>query len=182
MSIHITDGTGKGYRAAVSNEGRLETASIAEPHEFHINEEGKYWSVPFGPQDPAGANDYVFYFKNTGAKDLQLAHIRLSCTGAASCIQINQVTGTAAGGSAITPMALNLASTNTPTATLEEGTDITGLTSSGTLFFMELAAVSTVYALESQSSIIVPKNQAIGILVETATSIVTGTVGLQEKL
>jgi len=181
MSLQISDGKGRGYRAEVNAENKLQTVSISKTNDFHINDvHGKYWSCPFGPQDPTGANDYVFYIKNTGDKDLGITDIRVSCTGAASQIQINSVTGTAASGSTVTPVNRNLGSSQVISGTVEEGTDITGLTNAGTLFYMELAAVATLYHLKTTSNIIIPKGSAVGILVVTATSVVTGVISVIE--
>jgi hypothetical protein len=181
MSLQITDGKGKGYRAEVDSEGRLSTLAVTQSNDFHLNQtNGKYWSCPFGPQDPVGVNDYVFYIKNTGDKDLGITDIRLSCTGAGSQIQINSVTGTAAGGNTITPIPRNLGSSQVISGIVEEDTDITGLTSAGTLFYMELTTVATLYHLKTTSNIIIPKGSAVGILVAVATCIVTGVVSVIE--
>jgi hypothetical protein len=179
MSFQITDGKGTGNRVRVDSENRLSTVAVTQSNDFHVNQiDGKYWSCPFGPQDPAGANDYVFYIKNTGDEDLGITDIRLSCTGAASQIQINSVTGTAVGGNTITPIPRNLGSSQVIAGIVEEDTDITGLTNIGTLFYMELTAVATLYHLKTTSNIIIPKGSAVGILVVTETSIVTGVISV----
>ena len=181
MAIIIQDGLGKGYGMRVDSEGRLHTVAYTNPTDFHTNNDyGKVWSLPFGPRDPTGADDYVFYLQNTGVNNIAVTDIRLSCTGAASRIAINKVTGTAAAGTTIVPVARNLGSTAAPVATAEDSVDITGLTSAGTLFYMELTAVSTLYHLRTTSNIILPKSSAIGISVATATCVVTGVVSVVE--
>jgi len=181
MSFQIADGKGSGKRAEVDDQNRLHTVAVTQQNDFHINEKnGKYWSCPFGPRDPTGASDYVFYIKNTGDKDLGITDIRLSCTGAASQIEINSVTGTAAAGTTVTPIPRNLGSSQVISGIVEDSVNITGLTSAGTLFYMELAAVATLYHLKTSSNIIIPKGSAVGILVVTATSIVTGVVSVLE--
>jgi archaellum component FlaG (FlaF/FlaG flagellin family) len=181
MSFQITDGKGSGRRVEVDGENRLTTVATTQTNDFHINQKnGKYWSCPFGPQDPDDVNDYVFYIKNTGDKDLGITDIRVSCTGAASQLQINSVTGTAIGGNTITPIPRSLGSSQVISGIVEEDTNITGLTSVGTLFYMEMTAVATLYHLKTSSNIIIPKGSAVGILVVVATSIVTGVISVIE--
>ena len=181
MGLQIEDGTGSGNSLKVDSQGRALIRSVTETHDFHVNHDnGKTWSLPFGPRDPTDVNDYVFYLKNTGDKDIGVTDIRISATGAASQIQINGVTGTAATGTTITPVSRRLGSPEIPSATAEDGVNITGLTSSGTLFYMEITAVGTLYHLSTSSNIILPKGFAIGISVAVATSIVTGIVSITE--
>jgi len=182
MGLRIEDATGSGFGLKVDGKNRAHARAVSEAKDFDINlSNGKAWSLPFGPQDPTGANDFIFYLKNTGEKDISITDFRLSATGAGSRIQINHVIGTAVGGATITEVAKNLGSTELLSATAEEGTDITGLTSQGTIFFMELTVVDTLYQLKTTSNIVIPRGTAIAILVETATSVVTGVVSVVEQ-
>jgi hypothetical protein len=181
MAVIIQDGLGKGFTARVDSEGRMHTVAHTNPTDFHTNNDfGKVWSLPFGPRDPTGVGDYVFYLKNTGSNNIAVTDIRLSCTGAASQVSIDAVTGTAAAGTTIVPVARNLGSTASPVAIAEDSVNITGITTAGTLFYMEMPTVSTLYHLKTTSNIILPKSSAIGISVAVATSIVTGMVSIVE--
>lgn len=180
MPISIVDGN-TGRTLEIDSQNRARVLSISEPEDFHINQNnGKVWSISFKGLNPAGADDYVLYIGNNGDKDLRISDVRIMADTAATQIEINQVTGTPSGGSAVSPLARNLGSAETPTATIQSGTDITGLTSSGTLFFLQCAVVNTEYHLRTSSNIIIPKGKAVGILVETATANVTGVVSLIE--
>jgi hypothetical protein len=182
MGIQIEDGLGTGKIAGVSSENRLCVDAVSEPKDHHTNaESGKVWSLPFDGIDAAGNGDYIFYIQNTGDKSLGITDIRLSADTAATQIEIHGVTGTASGGSALTPVSRTVGSSAAPTATIETGTDITGLTSSGILFYMQLAVVLTEYHLRTTSNIIIPKGKAVGILVETGTANITGVVSLVEN-
>jgi len=179
--MKIQDGQGTGNYAGVDNEGRVKVLAVTVPNDFHTNEEnGKVWSIPFEGLNPAGADDYVVYIKNNGDVDLLISDMRLMADTAATQIEINVVSGTASGGAAITPVSRTVGSSAIPTATIESGTDITGLTSGGTLFFMQLAVVNTDYHLRTSSNIRIPKGKAIGVLVETATANITGVISLIE--
>ena len=182
MGFIIDDGTGTDGSAKVS-ANRLHTDSIAKTVDQDINERtGKVWSLPFEGLNPAGADDYVFYLKNTGDNDIEVEDFRLSADTAATQIEINSVSGTAAGGSTLTPVSTTVGSSATPSATIETGTDITGLTNDGTLFFMQLTVVNTEYHLSVSSKIRIPKGKAIAILIETGTANLTGVVSIFERV
>lgn len=180
--MKIQNGQGTGSLAKVDVEGRLSTISVNQAFDYHINEEsGKVWSIPFEGLNPAGADDYVVYIKNTGDNDLRITDVRVMCDTAASQLEIHEVSGTASGGAAITPVSRNLGSAATPSATIESGTDITGLTNEGIIFFVNCPVVDTLYHIRTSSNIIIPKGKAIGLLVETATANVTGVISLVES-
>ena len=181
MGLQIEDGGGSGKIATVDSDGKLDVRAIVHSHDFNINRaSGKVWSCPFGPRDPTGASDYVFYIKNTGSADLSITDVRLSTTGAIGRFQLNLVTGTAASGTTVVPVSRNTGSTAAPVATIEDGVNITGLTTAGTLFYMECDAVSKVAHLSTSANIILAKGGAFGILAESATSVVTGVVSVVE--
>lgn len=182
MAQQIESARGTGYGLEIDAQNRALTLSVTEPEDFHINQSnGKVWSIPFEGLNPAGADDYVVYIKNTGSKNLRITDVRIMADTAATQVEINVVTGTATGGSDITPVARNLGSSETPTATIQSGTDIGGLTSAGTLFFLQCDTVNREYHLRTTSNIIIPKSKAVGLLVETATANVTGVISLLES-
>lgn len=182
MSIEIQDGTGKGYGAKVDDQNRLKTLAVSETEQFHINRDnGKVWSLTFENVANTGANDYIFYLKNTGEKDLAIPKIRLSAS-AATQVEIHEVTGTAGGGgTAVTAVARNLGSSASPSATIETDPDITGLTTAGTLFLMQCPVANTQYELDTTSNIVIPKGKAIAILIETTSITMSGVVTLIEE-
>ena len=181
MGLTIEDGKGRGFTAAVNSEQELATRSVVVALTHHINEEsGKVWSVPFEDLNPAGDDDYVVYIKNTGTKDLHVIGVEVSCDTAASQVEIHAVTGTSVGGSNITPVSRTVGSSSTPTATIESGTDITGLTTAGTLYLIQCAVADTAYSVEIESHIILPKGNAIGVLVKEGTANRSGVIGIME--
>lgn len=173
---------GPQYGAKVDSENRLHVFAVQEPVIRHINaKSGKVWSIPFDGLDPTGNDDYVVYVKNTGTPDLFISHIRLSADTATTEIQIHSVTGVAGGSlTDITPISRTVGSSATPSAEIKSSSDITGLTTAGTHFYMELAVANTMYTLIIDSNIIIPKDQAVAILVQTGTANLTGVITLSE--
>ena len=158
MAIEIQSGDTAASKMKVDSKGRALVLAVSETEDFFINkEDGKVWSVPFEGLNPAGADDFVVYIKNTGNNNINITDIRVSADTIATQLSIHKVTGTASGGSAITPVPRNLGSAEIPTATIESGTDITGLTDGGVLFFIQCAVTDTTYHLRTSSNIILTK-------------------------
>lgn len=178
----IVDGGGSGRVAKVDKDQRLLTTAIAQPLDQHINaESGKAWSISFDGLNPAGDGDYVIYIKNDGVNDLRIPDIRIKCDTAASQLEIHEVTGAAVGGSDITPVSRTVGSGALPTATIQSGTDITGLTSGGILFYIQCVTVDKEEHLSTSSNIDIPKGRAIALLIEEGTANVTGVISLVES-
>lgn len=176
------DGDGGVNNAQVDSEKRLYTLSTTQRVDESINKEsGSVWSIPFEGLNPAGADDYVVYIKNTGDKVVHISDIRVMADTAATQIAVQSVTGVAVGGTNITPISRTVGSSATPSATIEVGSDITGLTSAGTLFFIQCPTVNKEEHLSTSSRIRIPKGRAVALLVETATANITGVISLIEE-
>jgi len=182
MGLQIEDGKGSGKLAQVDSENRLITRAVVEEQDLHINKvNNKVWSIPFEGLNPAAGDDYVLYIKNTGTKTINMTGIRIMADTASTQIEVHAVTGTASGGSAITPINRTIGASPIPDAIIESGTDITGLTSDGILYFIQCAVIGTEYPLKVSSTIRIPQDKAMAILVETGTANITGTVCLVEE-
>jgi len=182
MGLFIEDGTGSGKTAKVNGGNRLLVNAVQKSTDADVNEtSGKVWSVVFEGLNPAGADDYVVYIKNTGDKTLHITDMRIMADTAATQIELHAVSGTVVGGSTITPLSRTIGSAATPTATIESGTDLTGLTSDGILFFIQCSTVGKEEHLSSSSRIRIPKSKALAVLIETATANVTGVISLAEE-
>lgn len=180
MAFVIEDGTGTGRKTGVNKENRLEVAALTIPQDQAINEErGEVWSIPFEGLNPTAGDDYVLYIKNTGDATLQVSDVRIMADNTATQVEIHAVTGTAGGSlSDIAAVSRTVGSAATPEADIKSSVDITGLTGSGVLFFIQCDTVNREYHLRTSSKIRIPKGKAIAILVETATANVTGVVSL----
>ena len=168
-----------GFVADVDKENRLRTFAITQLDNKHLNSEGRVWTVYF-TVTPTAANDFFFYLKNTGTKNLFVTDVRVSST-VATQLFYRHVSGTAVGGTAITVTSRNLGSAASPDATIEQGVDITGLTSEGILFFEECSIVDTLFKLTTQSNIIIPQGQAIAFERVEATGLIECVVTLAES-
>jgi hypothetical protein len=146
-----------------------------------VNERlGKVWSLPFKGVDPTGADDYFFYLKNDGTTNIRITDIRISST-VAGLAELQIVTGTASGGSAITPVGRNLGIPATLVATVESGADITGLTNGGILFFLPMDTANKEQHLTTSSRVIIPPGSAVALLWPESTGILTGVVSIVEE-
>lgn len=78
---------------------------------------------------PSGAADYFFYITNTSStRDLFITSIRIDA-GTAETVNLEHVTGTPVGGTAILPGNRNPTNAQTLVASAESGVDLTTLTS-----------------------------------------------------
>lgn len=178
MDSIIKDGTGTGSTLQIDTENRLRGLVDSQPLDKHINiDKGKLWSAYF-QVTPTGANDYFFYFKNTGTEDLFITDIRIS-SSAATQVTYEKVTGTASSGTAATVTNRNFSSAKTMTSTIEYGVDITGLTSAGVLFFEECVNANQLYHLKTTSNIIITPDTAIAFKRVAASGSITCIVSIQ---
>jgi hypothetical protein len=115
--------------AKVNAEGQLTTNSVTETIEHYVNTtKGRAWVVPV-VQTPTGANDYFYYMKNTGTVPLIIDEVDYRVASAEQVKVYIGVDGSTTGGTAIVPINANTGFTAAPSATVEGGNDITGLTS-----------------------------------------------------
>jgi hypothetical protein len=119
MSIIIGDGKGKGNKAWVSSEwNRLETSSRSNTRMYYRSRDQGDWFAIISADATANDGEYPLYFKNdNSAKEFVVDEIFISCDQVTTW-KIVTATGTATGGSAITPTNLNLSSGTTATATV----------------------------------------------------------------
>jgi len=128
MALKIESGLGDGRVAGVSPENRLMVAASTNIKGHFISRDDNLAVNPVSHDATAAAGTHVFYFKNDSAtRDFFVDLMRVG--GVASILwKVWSVTGTAADGSALTPVNLNLKSGATAEATARGGDAITGLT------------------------------------------------------
>ncbi|MEE9586068.1 MAG: hypothetical protein V3W09_04125 [Nitrososphaerales archaeon] len=177
----IEDGSGKGFRAKVTRllELSIRGVSRSEAAELIITD-GLVWTIPFDVVDPTAEDDYFLYISNTGSTNLAITRIQVSST-VAGTLELQKVTGTSVGGSAVTLVNRKLGSANVPSsATIESAVDITGLTDAGVLEFIELVADTGRNINLTDDPVIISPNTAAALLWTVATGILTGNVTLAE--
>lgn len=165
-----------GRVADVDEENRLTTFAVVQNEDKHANEAGRYWSIYF-QVTPTAANDLFFYLKNTGTKNLFVTDVRVSSDAITQLIY-RQVSGTAVGGTDSQVTSRKLGDSFSPTAIIQHGVDITGLTPGGVLFFEEASPVGELQPLKTTSNIIIPQGQALAFERIEATGLITCLVSL----
>lgn len=180
MAIIQDAATGK--TAEVDADNQLKTFSVSQVQEHATNIRGFYYSIYFRVT-PAAANSYFFYFQNTGIFDLNITNVRISST-VPTYIFVRRVTGTPTftASNTSTVQNRNLGSNFTPSATIRDDTNITGLTAGNVIFATSIDTANREARLDTYSNIIVPQGQAIAFQREAATGIVTATISLAREI
>jgi hypothetical protein len=179
MSV-IKDGAGTGNTLRINEENRADVESVSRSIDQHINElYQKYFSLPFDAIDPTGADDYFFYLNNTGTKNIHVTDIRVRST-VAGVVEVRSVTGTASSGTTVVPVNRSIGSSESLVATIETGADITGLSNTGVIFYQSLDTANEENHLKISAHIIIPPGQAIALLWDTSTGILSGVVSAYE--
>jgi hypothetical protein len=154
--MRIENGVGESRYAEVNAEFQLATNSVTETLEHFVNsQKGKSW-IAVVQQTPTGAGDYFFYIKNTGTVNMIFEGIDYRVASAEQVrIFLNHV-GTTSGGSSVTAVNLNTGSSAAPSATIEAGNDITGLSGGSVASRLFLTSTETTHFNFSQDIVIAP--------------------------
>lgn len=144
---------------------------------LHANShDGQAWTMPFDARNPDATDKIFGYIQNgDGELNIHLRHFAFQTT-VAGFIEIIRVTGTAAGGSAVTLTNENHNNAlDTPEGTFEAGADITGLTDGGKHEFLYLET-GKVNRFTVNHDIVLGKNGAVALNWVPSTGILTGKV------
>lgn len=171
-----------GYQWEITRLGRGKVLALSQgPQVQNALKDDRTWTFT-STQTPTGAGDYFGYIKNdSGIYRLMITRITARFA-AADVITINGVTGTAAGGTTTAPISRSVGTSKVPTATIQAGADITGLTSTGSLEAIQATAAGTVHLDFSDRPIVLAQNAAIGLLATTGTTAITFFVDLMTDL
>jgi hypothetical protein len=154
--MSVIHGSENSVGVKVTSEGQLHTYAVVEREQLHVNEHEKQAYSLVVSQTPTGAGDCFLYIKNTGDDDLIISSIKLY-SASAERVQVKLGdSGTTSGGTALTPVNRNAGSNNAPTATIEDGVDITGL--SGGSVMDDITAGTTMAKWSWESGIILSTN------------------------
>lgn len=128
----LDDGLGKNGPMEVNEDRRGNVSSSVNPRIFYSSRDKQSAYNAIMPEfggSGAAAGNYVFYLKNDSkTEDIFIQHIEFHSVNSVKW-KVWEVTGTAAGGTTITPGNLNLGSGKTADATcMGGGATITGLT------------------------------------------------------
>ena len=167
-----------GSTADVSPTGLLRTVAVSQSSSEVFNSLGLVFRIN-GTVTPAGANDYFFYFRNTGTNDVAIGVIGMS-SSVPTRIVGDIVTGDPVyvGETPSEVVNLNLGSSTILRATANHDTNITGLTPGGSVSFIECAVANTLYEDTVDSSIFVPQGKAVAFRRVEATGEIDYVIGL----
>lgn len=168
--VRIEDGTGKSFFVGVNSVNRLDASARVASRAFYISrDQGQVYTV-VSEDATAVANEETIYLQNTSPTRNMFIDRILVSPDTASQWRLKFVTGTAAGGSALTPVNLNKTSSNSAEAIARGDGSITGLTDDGDIVIFRIAA-STSRTIDTQSIIILGQNDAIAVECETNTAV-----------
>lgn len=154
----------------VNEENRMLVSAVSVTEDKHLNTEERYWSV-YAQETTPGADDYFFYLKNNGLKDLNLTDVRISTSVNLNTMYYERVTGVAVGGTDAQVTSRKIGSPKQIAGDLLSGANITGLVPAGVLFFQKCDVLSRGYHLRTSSNIIIPQGQAIAFRSSLAATI-----------
>ena len=166
----IEDGTGSGFKAQVTEAHELvtHTHTISEIENVNIST-GRVWSIPLDAVAPSGAT-YFFYITNLGQTKYGIYRMLLAST-VAGVFRVAKVTGTAAGGTAVSPVSLNTGVVVAPDLlTIQKGASITGLTESALIAPIYIPANQPLN-LELTSKIVLAPGGALAIQAPAALTV-----------
>jgi hypothetical protein len=175
--MKIEDGKGKNGDMSVSVAQRGNVSSKNAARIFYISRDDSlaFNAISIGDNDYADG-EFCMYLKNTSAtRNIMIQHIEFHSVDATRFI-ISEVTGTAAGGTVITPSNLNLASGIPGEATaMGGGAAITGLTVVKVVGTHRTTALSE-SEMSYEGALILGPGNAIAVEKDTEYSGTTGIV------
>lgn len=168
MGFTIQDGKGRGHSAGVSKGNRQLVASDSASRAHFASLDGNCFNL-ISLDATAAAGTYPVYLQNDSAtKAVVVDFARVG--GVASIFwKFTVVTGTAAGGSALTPVNLNLDSGTAATVTARGNDSITGLTA-GNVFAVVRSAANASADVNFDDTVILRQNDAIAVEADAVTS------------
>ena len=155
--------------------------TVETREQFAVRQNGKGWVLPIIAISPTAIDDNIAYLKNNGTQPIEVLLVEGYAATAVGVVRVVTCTGVAAGGTAVTPVALNTDSNKAPDVTFETGVDITGLTEVGVVTDLSMIVLSTKYEERLTPSLILGPNKAILLSASVATMVVTGRMVIIEQ-
>lgn len=169
MGFEIEDGKGRGYNASVSSAHRLNVSSKSLDRIFYISrDDGRAFNL-ISVVASAAAGDHIAYIKNTSStRNMYIYRVEFHSANAALW-KLWSVTGTAAGGSALTPSNLNRTSSKTAEATARGDGAVTSLTT-GDILGVHRSAANGEGEMSYDGALILGPNDAVSVEYDTGTT------------
>jgi len=161
--MRIEDGVGKGTVAEVDDENRLIVKAVTVTEEHYINNhDGNAYNMTFQNSAISG-NSPFFYIKNTD--DMWMICEGFNVFSTYPGLQYIEIslgdTGTAAAGSAGTPVNMNAGSGKLADVTCRYGNKLTGLTQGNIIERHYVASGGSSKSVNFDMDVILPKNTTL---------------------
>lgn len=173
MSITIKDGTGSGNVAKVTNEKRLETASITTTDKDHACELGDTYNINTGDITLTDANETtVLYIKNNESNPLVLTALIYNLgasTGGSGDVKINVLRNPTTGDIVTNATAAdavsnqNYGSSKTLTADVYKGATADAVITDGTVSVSTRSASNTGRIVVSLGALVIPQGSSLAV-------------------
>lgn len=140
------------------------------------------WTVE-NTQTPTGAGDYFFYLLNGGPRDIVITRLS-GFAAAAETVTLQSVTGTAVGGTTVTPANRVVGSTRQPLAGVvaQVGVDITGLSVSNSYEKLHIPLGGEVQKELLERPLVVRSGQAVALVATTGAVAIEFDVDFMDQV
>lgn len=164
----------------INSRNAARTISVVLSPQYYVALfDNRTWTAS-DTQTAAGAADEIFYMKNDNTRhNIVISRLQFNAASAET-MTLARVTGTAASGTALTPINRTLGSGFVPNATIESGTDITGLTPGSTLEIWEGTTGDPIDLINRP--IIIPPTEAVALSATTGSIAVFFAVDFYTQL
>jgi hypothetical protein len=168
MSNIILDGRGRGYRAAVDPDGRMETITYTKGEiAYHsVNYHSSYGIYGRRNIGTADTNEGLLYLLNTGNDPLIIHQITFSTNSASAKFEVFFDPTNVTGGNTRAPIQLNRESAVVPSFTCVDGESALSATTSTNLELLDVRLNKNTFTWETKDCIVLPYSKAIYIQVE----------------
>ena len=175
MGLQIEDGRGTGSLVKITNDNRMSVNSKQGRRSYYISrDEGQTYNI-ISHDATAAAGTFICYMQNTSTSlNMFIDLIRVGGENTALW-KVWFVTGTAAGGNALTATNLNRSSSNAADVNARGDDSITGLTTDVEIATMRAPANADV-DIPFDDTLILGQNDALAVEYDT------GTTGIAEVL
>jgi hypothetical protein len=172
MTDILLDGKGRGYRAGVDHDGRLETVAYTKGEIAYHSEHYTAAYGIYGRRNivTENTNEGMLYLYNSGADALIISNITFSTSSASAKFEVFFDPTGVTGGNVRLPLQLNRRSAVTPNITVLDGeSDLTATTSTA-MELMDVRLNKNTFNWDTKDSIILPYGKSIYIQVEAAAA------------
>jgi hypothetical protein len=172
MTDIILDGKGRGYRAGVDHDGRLEVVSYQKGEiAYHSEQYSASYGI-YGRRNivTPSTNEGMLYLYNSGSEALIISNITFSTNSTSAKFEVFFDPTNISGGNVRAPLQLNRKSAVSPNLTVLDGEQDLTATTSTSLELMDVRLNTNTFNWDTKDSIILPYGKSIYIQVEAANT------------